>query len=209
MHIPIKKARQAQHRFSVSTGGLGPHDGTPVDAGVFVKLLTRSERHYRIHLIRWVRLVRLLLLTLVAPMILMGHIAQADQPGTNPPRVIEVFTVTGRPVLPSTADRLTGQAVNIELQVYQIDGIQQLEAVLSRHLPRDPAAAKRVALARLQQLDNKVTTRTRNAAIGLARALQYGIDRYPAIVFDGHCVVYGVTELGQALRQYHLWQAGA
>ncbi|MEA2093693.1 MAG: DUF1525 domain-containing protein [Pseudomonadota bacterium] len=45
--------------------------------------------------------------------------------------------------------------------------------------------------------------------MGLARALQYGIDRYPAIVFDGQLVVYGVTELGQALHQYYHWQGGA
>jgi integrating conjugative element protein (TIGR03757 family) len=47
------------------------------------------------------------------------------------------------------------------------------------------------------------------AAIGLTKALQYGIDRFPAMVFDGQCVVYGVTDLGQALRQYHRWQGGA
>ena len=116
---------------------------------------------------------------------------------------------TDRPVSPSSIDRLRGQAVNIELQVYRIDGIQQLEAALSRHLSSDPAVAKRVALDRIQQLDNQSTTRLRNAAIGLTKALQYGIDRYPAIVFDRQCVVYGVTDLGQALQRYHLWQGRA
>jgi len=47
------------------------------------------------------------------------------------------------------------------------------------------------------------------AAIGLTKALQYGIDRFPAMVFDGQCVVYGVTDLGQALHRYHLWQGRA
>jgi integrating conjugative element protein (TIGR03757 family) len=206
MHIPINKARCALHRFSVSTGALGPQDGAPLDAGMVRWLVTLSGRNQFNH---FVGLVRLILLTLAASMILIGHIAQADQPGTNPPRVIEVFTATDRPVSASTIDRLTGQAINIELQVYRIDGIQQLEAALSRHLSSDPAVAKRVALDRIQQLDNQSTTRLRNAAIGLTKALQYGIDRYPAIVFDGQCVVYGVTDLGQALHRYHLWQGRA
>ena len=30
--------------------------------------------------------------------------------------------------------------------------------------------------------------------------MQYGIDRYPAVVFDGEAVVYGVTDLTVALE---------
>mgnify|MGYP005733276675 FL=1 len=33
-----------------------------------------------------------------------------------------------------------------------------------------------------------------------------GIDRYPAIVFDGPAVVYGVTELVEALDRFENWQ---
>ncbi len=44
------------------------------------------------------------------------------------------------------------------------------------------------------------------AALGLLKAAEYGIDRYPAIVFDGYAVVYGVTDIGEALRQYRVWQ---
>lgn len=206
MQIPINKVRRALHRLSVSTGALGSHDGSSIDAGVFGNLVTLCERN---RFIRVGTFVRLIFLTLAAPMTLTGHLAQAEQPGTKPPRVIEVFTATDRPVLPNTADRLTGQAVNIELQVYWIDGIQEVEAVLSRHLPHDPSVAKRVALDRIQQLDNQARARMQHAAIGLTMALQYGIDQYPAIVFDGHCVVYGVTELDQALHQYHQWQSGS
>jgi integrating conjugative element protein (TIGR03757 family) len=142
-------------------------------------------------------------------MLSAGYLVHADQPSTNLPRAIEVFTAADRTVTLNTADRLRGQDANIELQVYRIDGIQETEAVLSRHLPRDPASAKRVALDRIQKLDNSATARMQRAAIGLTKALQYGIDRFPAMVFDGQCVVYGVTDLGQALRQYHLWQGGA
>ena len=205
MKNPINKARCALHRFSVSTGGVGLQGRTPIDAGVFGNRLTLTERYPCIHLIRLDRFISLMG---VVPILLASHLVQADQPGLNPPRVIEVFTATDRPVSPSSIDRLRGQAVNIELQVYRIDGIQQVEGALSRHLPRDPAVAKRVALNRIQQLDDLETARLHQAAIGLTKALQYGIDRFPAMVFDGQCVVYGVTELGQALRQYHLWKSG-
>ena len=47
-----------------------------------------------------------------------------------------------------------------------------------------------------------------NAAVGLAKAMQYGIDRYPAIVFDGKAVVYGLTDLNSALDHYRTWRAG-
>jgi integrating conjugative element protein (TIGR03757 family) len=46
----------------------------------------------------------------------------------------------------------------------------------------------------------------KNAAFGLAKAAQYGVDRYPAIVFDGRAVVYGVTDLVDAVERYETWQ---
>jgi integrating conjugative element protein (TIGR03757 family) len=42
--------------------------------------------------------------------------------------------------------------------------------------------------------------------MGLAKAMQYGIDRYPTIVFDGKYVVYGVANVREALQQYRKWQ---
>jgi integrating conjugative element protein (TIGR03757 family) len=46
------------------------------------------------------------------------------------------------------------------------------------------------------------------AAMGLAKAVQYGVDRYPAIVFDGQVVVYGITDLEAALQHYRAWLTG-
>jgi hypothetical protein len=43
---------------------------------------------------------------------------------------------------------------------------------------------------------------------GLVQAMQYGIDRYPAIVFDGKAVVYGITDVRAATQRYQQWQAG-
>ena len=36
--------------------------------------------------------------------------------------------------------------------------------------------------------------------------MHYGIDRTPAIVFDRQAVIYGVTELDDAIEQYTQWR---
>ena len=96
----------------------------------------------------------------------------------------------------------------IELQIYQLDGIQRFEAKLSSNLPTDPNRSKQIAVQRIQQLDEQTMAAVQNAAVGLAKAMQYGVDRYPAIVFDGEAVVYGLTDLSSALDHYRTWQAG-
>jgi integrating conjugative element protein (TIGR03757 family) len=48
----------------------------------------------------------------------------------------------------------------------------------------------------------------KNAAIGLAKAVQYGVDRYPAVVVNGTVVVYGVTDLVDAAARYEAWRRG-
>jgi integrating conjugative element protein (TIGR03757 family) len=61
------------------------------------------------------------------------------------------------------------------------------------------------ALRRVQQLDDTRMAPAKNAAIGLAKAIQYGVDRYPAIVLNERAVVYGVTDLVEALNRYEAW----
>jgi integrating conjugative element protein (TIGR03757 family) len=44
------------------------------------------------------------------------------------------------------------------------------------------------------------------AALGLTKAVQYGIDRYPAIVFDGQAEVFGIADVEQAFHRYRQWR---
>lgn len=124
-------------------------------------------------------------------------------PSADPHRA-EVFTTASFEV---TALAATGRPSGFELQVYRLDGIQQLERTLSVDLPGDPESAQRIALVRLQQVDTPATAELQQAAVGLTKAIEYGIDRYPAIVFDGRAVVYGVSDMAEALRYYRRWQA--
>ena len=47
-----------------------------------------------------------------------------------------------------------------------------------------------------------------SAATGLAKALQYGVERYPAVVFDGEVAIYGVTDIREVLQRYQQWREG-
>ncbi|MCP4126227.1 MAG: TIGR03757 family integrating conjugative element protein [Gammaproteobacteria bacterium] len=95
---------------------------------------------------------------------------------------------------------------NIDIQIYDLDCIRHFEAQLSSNLPTDSKKAKQIALQRIQTLDEQAIAAIQNTAVGLAKAMQYGVDRYPAIVFGGEVVVYGLTDLSAALDHYQTWQ---
>ena len=140
--------------------------------------------------------------------ILAGNVVKAAQIEAVTPRVIEVFTssdlpITGQAVISAAPGRPT-----TELQIYNLDGIQRIEAKLSKDLSADPEQSKRIVLQRIQQLDQVSRAQMQRSAMGLAKAVQYGIDRYPAIVFDGQVVVYGLTDLEVAFQHYRAWRAG-
>jgi len=95
-----------------------------------------------------------------------------------------------------------------ETAIYEIDRIDQLQQDLSRDLPNDTVIAKQLVMERVQRVDAQLSSELENAARGLVQATQYGIDRYPAIVFDGEVVVYGVTDVTVATQLYQRWQTG-
>jgi integrating conjugative element protein (TIGR03757 family) len=141
-------------------------------------------------------------------LVLFAGTTFADQHGLNPPRVIEVFTSAKYPIVETDAKRAGSHLQGLETTIYEIDGIQSVERDLSLNLPVEPQQSKQIALQRIQSLDKQTRSRMQSAATALAKAMQYGVDRYPAVVFDGEAVVYGVTDLTVALEQYRAWQAG-
>ncbi len=131
--------------------------------------------------------------------------AHAD-PSRQETLLVEVFTTTDWRFHWEPVAGTKETHHNIEVQIYDLDGIQRLETQLSSNLPTDPKQSKQITLQRIQQLDEQATSAIQNAAIGLAKAMQYGVDRYPAIVFDGVVVVYGLTDLSAAADHYQTWQ---
>ena len=88
----------------------------------------------------------------------------------------------------------------------EIDGIERFEVELSLGLPADTDAARRQAIERITQVDEERVRRVQRSAMGLSKAMQHGIDRYPAVVFNEEAVVYGVTDLAEARQRYQLWR---
>lgn len=120
---------------------------------------------------------------------------------------IEIFTTTDiQPDVAVDAEEESPRKIN--LQVYMLDGIQLAETELSRNLTTDPTQSKQILLQRIQEMDEQTRIHMQESAVGLARAMQYGIDHYPAIVFDGQAIIYGVFDLKIGLMQYQSWQAG-
>jgi integrating conjugative element protein (TIGR03757 family) len=121
------------------------------------------------------------------------------------PNRVEIFTASDEPA--SDLQEVSATLKKTEIRVYWLDGIHRLEAELSQRLPADAQSAERAVLERLQHLDKDRRDRVAESALALARAVELGIDRYPAIVIDGQWVLYGLTDLSAAVTLYRRWQA--
>ena len=118
------------------------------------------------------------------------------------PLILEVFTAAEFPVNGQDDRRLQAASVT----AYAVDGLQQFESMLSQNLPPGADAANVEALRRIGELDDARMASAKDAAIGLAKAVQYGVDHYPAIVVNGTAVLYGVTNLVEAVARYEAWR---
>ena len=144
----------------------------------------------------------------LVPLVLFADATFADPRELNPPPVIEVFTSAQYPLVKTDTKHAGSDLQGLKITVYEIDGIQSVERDLSLNLLVEPQQSKQIALQRIQNLDEQTRSRMQLAAQGLAKAMQYGVDRFPAIVFDGQAVVYGVIEWQVALVHYESWLTG-
>ena len=124
------------------------------------------------------------------------------------PRTVEVFTSSDRPVNGKVARLMSAASTQPRLQVYELDGMHRVEVKLSAILLPDPGQSTQNAVRRIRQLDQADLRRMKHAAAGLVKAMHYGIDRYPAVVFDGRLVVYGLTDLEAAFQRWRSWRGG-
>jgi len=136
----------------------------------------------------------------------LGQAAWAEEQMVMTPTSIEIFTTTDQPI--NAIDRFVDEHLNISIQIHRLDAIKGLQDTLSQGLSADPDNAKRLVLERLQQLNKGTRSQLEHSATALAKAVQYGVEKYPAMVFDGELVVYGLTDLSVALMHYRLWRAG-
>jgi integrating conjugative element protein (TIGR03757 family) len=117
-------------------------------------------------------------------------VAKTNQPGFNvtPQTRIAVFATTPMFVANATPNTV----------VYRVDERQRIEADLSANLPGDQAAAQKIVSERVRSMGNSLKARGKAAADALAASVQLGVNRIPAVVFDGQWVVYGSTDVAAA-----------
>ena len=122
---------------------------------------------------------------------------------------IEVFTTSERPVIGADAGRIGSAGASFDIQIYELDGIALAETRLSEGLPADAGRARPEAARRIHSMRPEEMAGIRRAAFGLAKLVQHGLDRLPAIVLDNEAVVLGVTDVGEAMRRYRQWRTGS
>ncbi len=144
--------------------------------------------------------------TVFTLLFVLSQITWAEKHMLVTPRSIEIFTTTDQPI--HAIDRFVEKHMHIAIQIHKFDAIKGLEDTLSQGLTADPDKAKRLVLERLQQLNKGTRSQLEHSATALAKAVQYGVEKYPAMVFDGELVVYGLTDLSVALMHYRLWRSG-
>ncbi len=144
--------------------------------------------------------------TVLTLLLFLSHVIQAEKLMAMTPTSIEIFTTIDQPI--SAIDTFVATHPEIDVRIHKLDAIKQLEGKLSQGLSADPDKAKRLVLRKLQQLSKATRSQLEHSARSLAKAVQYGVEKYPAIVFDGELVVYGLSDLSAALRHYRHWQAG-
>jgi len=126
--------------------------------------------------------------------------ASVAQPLPAPSR-IEVFLGTRAQV------ETRAPGLEVPVTVYDLDAPARAEARFGQGLPADRDQAMAEAKRRLADISQSEQDRIESSFEGLLKALQYGLDRYPAIVFDeGQAVVYG-TGLQEAMGHYRKWRA--
>ena len=91
-------------------------------------------------------------------------------------------------------------------QLFNLDAVDRIEQRLGKNLPADedkalPLMKQRIAGVGQSQLNKEL----REAYQALILSMQYGLDRYPAVIFDQQVVVYGVTDLHAATKRYRHW----
>ncbi len=134
--------------------------------------------------------------------LLLGELSHADSPASA--TRMEFFITADQPI--KRLDAFVLKHPEITLRIHTLDAIENLEDELSRDLPADPRSAKRLALVRLKQLSKGTRAQLQHSATSIATALHYGVEQYPAIVFDAEFVVYGLTDPFRALEHCRRWR---
>jgi integrating conjugative element protein (TIGR03757 family) len=122
----------------------------------------------------------------------------------NPPLWAETLTVeafTDSKQLPIPVLQKPGLTVTL----YDLSAPKHIEQELSAGLSTNPEAAAKVASQFIQANQEALAQRLMMAYQSHTKAMDYGLTHYPALVFNGQAVIYGVTDVLDGLNRYQTW----
>ncbi len=94
----------------------------------------------------------------------------------------------------------TALEMNFDLEVYNLDELDNIEAEVTKNLPENPVEAERLANERMGNLDQAKAIRMFKS---VALLIEWDIKKLPAFVFgEGEYVIYGVNETAIAIKRY-------
>jgi len=94
-----------------------------------------------------------------------------------------------------------------KITLLNLDSVSQIESRLSKDLPANEKLAAAEFHLRVEAVGKaRLESELRSAYQAVGAAMAYRLDRYPAIIFDERLVVYGLTDLSQALEKYRQWR---
>lgn len=88
------------------------------------------------------------------------------------------------------------------LKVYRVDAMAQLEQQLNAGLPKNEADAMAYMRQHEAEIRRRYKDQITNAASGMTLAVQYRLDRLPAIVINRAKVIYGVADVDRAIELF-------
>jgi len=122
------------------------------------------------------------------------------------PESITVVTSNQRPFSNINVIFINTGDVQPDLQILNLDAVGNVEQRLSDGLPVDPLQARTMVDQRISQIGrSQLDNELRAAYLPLGTMMAYALDRYPVIIFDQQAVIYGVTDLAQAMNKYRQW----
>ena len=105
-----------------------------------------------------------------------------------------------------TSDQFPLSGVTVPHQLFNLDAVDRIEQRLGKNLPADEDKALALMKQRIAGVgQSQLNQELREAYQALILSMQYGLDRYPAVIFDQKVIVYGVTDLYAATKRYRHW----
>jgi len=94
-------------------------------------------------------------------------------------------------------------SINSKFVIYSLDEVDNFEGEFSEGLSSDQEKAKQQVSDRYEKMGKeKMSQLIVKAYKAKMLTLQYGLQKYPAIIFDDKYVVYGEFNLNTALNEY-------